>query len=105
MSLRTLYITCRDLEEAQSIAKTVVKERLAACGNILPGMQSVYHWEGKVVEDSEVVLLLKTRVDLVDTLTKRVKELHSYDIPCIVSWIIDGGNKEYLNWIAAETQQ
>ncbi|MEL6846484.1 MAG: divalent cation tolerance protein CutA, partial [Bacteroidota bacterium] len=57
MSLRTLYITCRDLEEAQSIAKTVVKERLAACGNILPGMQSVYHWEGKVVEDSEVVLL------------------------------------------------
>lgn len=104
MSACTLYVTCKDLEEARKIGKAVVAERLAACANILPDMTSIYRWEGEIVEDQEVVLLLKTQEARVDALSDRVKALHSYDIPCIVRWEIVGGNAAYLDWISQETQ-
>jgi periplasmic divalent cation tolerance protein len=98
-----LYITCGSGDEATMIARTVVEERLAACGNIIDAMRSIYRWEGKVSEDEETVLILKTTAERVETLTARVKALHSYDLPCVVEIPLGGGNAAYFDWIAAET--
>ena len=78
-------------------------ETLAACANVLDNMTSLCHWDGKLQEDSEAVLIAKTRDDLVEKLIERVKALHSYDCPCVVSWPIEAGNPAYLDWIRAET--
>jgi periplasmic divalent cation tolerance protein len=98
-----LYITCGSGDEATMIARTVVEERLAACANIIDAMRSIYRWEGKVSEDEEAVLILKTTAEKVETLTERVKALHSYDLPCVVEIPLGGGNAAYFDWIAAET--
>ena len=98
-----IYITCGSRDEALKIARVVVEERLAACANIIDAMRSVYWWQGSVNEDDEVVLILKTAAERVEKLTERVKELHSYDLPCVVEIPIGGGNVDYLDWIAAET--
>ena len=103
MEARTLYITCRDRAEALAIGRAVVRERLAACANVLDGMTSLYWWEGQVAEDREVVLLLKTQASLVPALSARVAALHSYTLPCIVAWPIVGGHAPYLDWITQET--
>ena len=99
-----VYITASDKDEAVAIGKALVTDRLAACANVFDGVRSLYQWEGKVQDDQEAVLTLKTRAELVDAVTNRVKELHSYDVPCIVSWPIQDGNSEYLNWLHAETE-
>ena len=99
----TLYITAPDLETAGALARTMVEEQLAACANLFPGMTSVYRWEGKVQEESEVVVLLKTRVGLRDAAIRRVEELHPYDVPCVVAWESRGGNEAYLRWVQSET--
>lgn len=98
-----VYITAPTEAEASTIAKTVVEERLAACANILPGMKSVYHWQGKVEEAAETVLILKTRQELFARLEGRVRELHSYQTPCIVALPVTHGHQPYLDWISAET--
>ncbi len=99
----TVYVTTESEAEALMIARAVVGERLAACANILPSITAVYHWDGKVNEGGEAALLLKTRRALYDRLEARIRELHSYDNPCIVLWPIDAGSRDYLNWIDAET--
>lgn len=104
MEFRMLYMTAGGLDEAKRIGRVLVEERLAACVNIVPAMQSLYWWEGKVQEETEVVLIAKTRADLVAPLTERVKTLHSYTVPCVVSLPIEGGNPAFLDWIAQETQ-
>ena len=98
-----VYVTTSDSTEARAIGKQVVKEHLAACANIYDGIGSIYHWEGKLCEESESTLLLKTRQELLEQLTARVRELHSYTCPCIVAFPIVGGNAEYLAWIDRET--
>ena len=98
-----VYVTAESEEQALSIARVVVHERLAACGNVLPGMQSVYWWDGSVREAAEAVLILKTRRDLFDALAARVRALHSYECPCIVALPIAAGSAPYLDWIALET--
>lgn len=103
MDCTLVYVTAKNDEEAKRIAKAVVVERLAACANILGSIDSVYWWQGKVCEDREVSLILKTSVERQPELIERIKELHSYDCPCIVFLPIDGGNRDFLNWIAAET--
>lgn len=87
------------MEEAKLISITLVKEKLAACANILPGMTSVFWWEGEVQEGNEVVIIAKTTAALFSELEQRVKELHSYDCPCIVSLAVEGGSQEFLDWI------
>ncbi len=99
-----VYVTCGDKDEAQSIAAALVTERLAACANLIPGMTSVYRWQGKIEQGEEIVLILKTRESLVEKLTERVQALHSYDCPCVVALPIAGGNPAFLDWIAAETE-
>jgi periplasmic divalent cation tolerance protein len=98
-----IYMTAPNDAEARTIARVLVEERLAACVNILSGMRSVYRWEGEIQEDDEVVLIAKTRRDLVPALTDRIKDIHSYDCPCVVAIPIDGGNPEFLDWIDAQT--
>lgn len=104
-NLRLVYITTRDREEAKTIGSTLVKERLAACVNILDGMESIYHWEGKIETSTESVLIAKTSYHRVKKLTERVKELHSYDCPCILSITLteQEGNEEYLKWLMKES--
>src|ERR687891_550854 len=103
MDLRMLYITASSRDEAKKIGRTLVEERLAACANVIDGMESVYWWQGKLTEDREVVLIAKTRADLVPALSERVKQLHSYTVPCVVALPILAGNPAYLEWLAAET--
>ena len=103
-ALRFCYVVCASAEQAQAIGRAVVSERLAACANALGPVASVYWWDGKLTEDSEHALVLKTRASLVPALTRRVKELHSYEVPCVVALPIEAGNPDYLAWIARETR-
>ncbi|HXE72909.1 MAG TPA: divalent-cation tolerance protein CutA [Candidatus Nitrosotenuis sp.] len=96
------YITCPDMEEARSLGRTLVEERLAACVNLVPGVTSFYWWEGRVQEDSEVLLRVKTRSPVLPRLMARVRELHSYSVPMVVATPIHQGNSEYLEWLGAE---
>ncbi len=103
MTYCLVYMTASTTEEAERIGAALVEERLAACANVIGGMRSIYRWEGKVQNDQEAVLIAKTREDLLDALTERVKALHSYQIPCVVGITITGGNEDFLDWIGAET--
>ncbi len=94
-----VFCTAKDGEEAELIGSTVVDERLAACCNILGGVKSIYRWEGKIMKEPEVLCILKTRRDLFDALASRIKELHSYEVPEVVSVDIASGLKSYLGWI------
>ena len=97
------YVTCPNREDALGIARALMTERLIACANILPGMMSVYRWEGTVHEAEEVVLILKTRATLTERVTERVRALHRYACPCVAVLPVMGGNPDYLAWIQAET--
>ncbi|HSV28066.1 MAG TPA: divalent-cation tolerance protein CutA [Candidatus Omnitrophota bacterium] len=99
-----IYVTAPSREEALKLARAVVEERLAACGNVLGAIESVYWWDGKLNQEPEVALILKTRADLVEALTARVRELHPYECPCVVALPIAAGNPAFLAWIAAETK-
>ncbi|WP_417318853.1 divalent-cation tolerance protein CutA [Emcibacter sp.] len=94
-----MYVTCKDREEALELSRALVEEKLAACANIFDGMTSVYVWEGKTCEDAEVVVLLKTLDDKRERAIARIIELHSYDVPCVTVWPIEGGNPAYLKWV------
>lgn len=98
-----VYITCTSTDEAKRIGAALVETRLAACVNILPGMSSLYWWQGKIEEAQETVLIAKTRDTLLDALTVRVKALHSYACPCVVALPVHAGNPDYVAWIEAET--
>jgi len=104
MSACFCYITAGSREEALAIGSALVEERLAACANVIAGMTSVYRWQGAIEQDDEVVLIAKTRADLVERLTGRVAALHSYDCPCVVALPITGGNPVFLDWILSETE-
>jgi len=101
--IRLLYVTTEKLDEAWRIGQTLVTERLAACANVLPGMQSCYRWEGQLVQTNESVLILKTRQALVERAVGRIKELHSYTVPCVVALPVLGGDPDFLAWIVSET--
>lgn len=101
---RFIYITAKDEAEAARIGETLVRERLAACANVLGPIRSFYWWEGRVQDDREAVLVLKSREALVEPLVARVKALHSYSVPCVVSLEIGAGNPDFLRWIGAETE-
>ena len=98
-----VYVTTPNLEQAKQIGRTLVEERLAACVNLLPHMASIYWWHGKTEEDEETVLLAKTQRSLLEKVVSRVKDLHSYDCPCVVALPIAGGSQAFLDWIQTET--
>ncbi|REJ72162.1 MAG: divalent-cation tolerance protein CutA [Planctomycetota bacterium] len=102
MSAVVCYITAPDRDEALKIGRALVEERLVACANVLDGMTSIYRWEGAIQQDSEVVLIAKTRHELSESVIERVRELHSYDCPCVIAWPITAANPDYLQWIEKE---
>lgn len=99
-----VYMTVRDRKEALTIAEEVVRERLAACANILPQMTSIYEWKGRLEVEEECVVILKTHADRLGWLTDRLVQLHSYDCPCVVSVPIFGGNNAFLEWVRDQTR-
>jgi periplasmic divalent cation tolerance protein len=103
MSVFLIYITTKDVAEARAIGRTLIEERLAACVNILDGMQSLYWWDGAVQDEREALLLAKTRGEMVPKLIARVKVLHSYECPCVVAVPIAEGHPDFLRWVADET--
>ncbi|MBW2430263.1 MAG: divalent-cation tolerance protein CutA [Deltaproteobacteria bacterium] len=104
MKVNFIYMTAGSREEARKIGKELVISRLAACVNIWDNMNSFYMWQGKVQDDTEVVMIAKTAENRVPALVEKVKSLHSYECPCIVSIPISGGNQAFLDWIAEEVR-
>ena len=88
-------------EDAQRIAEALVERRLAACVNILPGLTSIYHWQGKIQRDDEVLLLAKTRADRYPALQQALVELHPYELPEVVAVSVKQGLSTYLAWLDA----
>ena len=100
-----VLVTAATMEEATRISRRVVEEKLAACASIVPGITSIFHWEGKISEEREILVLLKTRGDLFNDLAKAVKEIHSYEVPEIIALPIAHGAESYLKWIRDSTRK
>jgi periplasmic divalent cation tolerance protein len=95
-------MTAPDSATAQRIGRTIVERRLAACVNIIPGMQSLYWWQGEIQDEHEVVLLAKTTTASFAALRDCVVGLHPYEVPCIVSVVLHGGHGPFMDWIRAQ---
>ncbi len=98
-----VYVTTANIAEAKMIGKELVSERLAACVNIIDGMESIYRWEGKICDGVETILIAKSTSACVTELIEKVKALHSYTCPCIVALPIAAGNPGFLDWLDRET--
>jgi len=98
-----LHVTMPDRERAASLARALVDEGLAACVNIVPGVQSIYQWEGKLQEDEEVLCLIKTRPAVFDRARARILALHPYEVPEILAFAVADGSPAYLDWLTKST--
>lgn len=98
-----IFVTAKDGAQANKIAEKLVAEKLVACANIVPGVQSIFRWEGKVDRAQEVLLILKSRRRHFPAIVKSVQALHSYDVPEVIALPIIEGNKDYLNWLTKST--
>ena len=105
MDIQFVYMTAGSLDEARSIGRGLVESGLAACVNIIGQVQSMYVWNGKIQDDIEAVLIAKTTSLRLPELIARVRALHSYDCPCIVSLPISGGNPDFLDWVGAQVER
>ena len=94
-----IFITAPGEEEAANIAKALVSERLAACVNIIGGMRSIYRWKGKLEDEREALMIVKTREELFDAVNKSVKRHHSYSVPEVIAVPIVKGSEDYLKWL------
>ena len=101
MSAVSVYVLFANAEEAERIGRTVVEERLAACINILGPVRSIYRWQGSIEKADEVAAILKTSQTEADALIMRIAGLHSYEVPCIVTWPIDKLLTSYADWVDA----
>jgi periplasmic divalent cation tolerance protein len=99
-----VFVTCGSEEEALKIANALVESRLAACANLVAPIRSIYRWEGKIWDEKEWLLIIKTEKHRFEELEKRVKSLHSYSVPEIISLPIVEGSSAYLNWIRENTK-
>ena len=99
-----IYITCKNKKEAKKIGLALIKKRLVACCIIFP-IESTYWWKGKIVNNREVILIVKTLKRNFQKVEKEVKKLHSYKVPCILEIPIDQSNPEYLNWLNKEIKK
>ena len=104
MEINLIYITAGSKDEAKRIGKALINAGLAACVNIIENMTSMYMWDGKLQDDKEIILIAKTTKERVSDLIEKVKSLHSYDCPCIVSLPVSDGNPAFLKWVAGEVQ-
>jgi len=97
-----VFVTAGSSTEGERLAHALVEERLAACVNRIPAVQSVYRWQGKVEQSAEELLVIKTTADLFTALEKRVRELHSYSVPEIIALPIMNGSEAYLKWLGEQ---
>jgi periplasmic divalent cation tolerance protein len=98
-----VVITAADADWLTGFTRTLVEERLAACGHQIAAIRSIYRWEGEVHDEPETRVALHTRRSLVEAITARADALHPYDVPCVIALPLVGGNPAYLRWIAEET--
>jgi periplasmic divalent cation tolerance protein len=103
MSHLVVLVTVPNREIGKRLAEVLVEERLAACVNRVPGLLSIYRWQGKIEQEQEELLLIKTQDCLLEQLTVRVRELHPYTVPEIVALPVVGGSQAYLDWVTQET--
>ena len=92
-------------DEALKIARALVDERLVACVNVVPGVRSIYRWEGAVQDDAELLLVMKTQASKREAVVARIKELHSYSCPEAIALDISGGSPDYLSWVTDMTRE
>ena len=102
-TLKILYVTCDSVERAENLCRTLVSERLIACGNIIEGVRSIYRYQGKTHEDSEAAVLMKTSSHKIAAAMKRIEELHSYDIPAVEVWGVEDAPEPFKKWVIKET--
>jgi periplasmic divalent cation tolerance protein len=98
-----ILVTTSSEEEAKKIAFSLVEKRIAACVNIINDIESIYRWKGKILDEREVLILIKTRKRLYKSVEGEVRKLHSYEVPEIIALPIISGSKDYLYWIDSET--
>lgn len=98
------YVTVSNLEEGKKIGKSLVENKLAACVNIVDKVHSIYEWQGKIEEDTEFLLIIKTTSELSDQVIDKIEEIHSYDVPECIGFKIEKGSKPYLDWIGHVTK-
>jgi periplasmic divalent cation tolerance protein len=96
---RVVLVTCGSIAEAREIGRAIVEKKLAACANIVAGVESIYRWKEKVERAREVLVIMKTSATRLRELEREVKRLHSYDVPEFIVLPIVAGSKEYLKWI------
>nr|XP_019525481.2 uncharacterized protein LOC109397647 isoform X1 [Aedes albopictus] len=94
------YVTTPNANSAKELARKLIEHKLAACVNIIPGLTSIYQWEGKMNEDQEILLMIKTRTSRVDELSKFVRENHPYSVAEVITVPIENGNPSYLDWLS-----
>ena len=99
-----VVVTAADADWLAGLTRTLVEERLAACGHVISPIRSVYRWQGGVQDEPEARVALHTRRSLVPAVVQRTQELHPYDIPCVIAMSLTGGSPEYLRWIVDETR-
>ncbi len=97
-----VFSTCDSEEAASTLARTLVEQRLAACVNIVPGARSIYHWQGKLEDAAEWVLIIKSRRDLFERLREAIAQTHSYEIPEVIALPVVDGSEAYLAWLDRE---
>jgi periplasmic divalent cation tolerance protein len=99
-----VLVTAPSADKAAELARTLVEEQLAACGNVLPALRSIYRWEGKVHDEPEALLILKTRANLFEALRERIVALHPYQLPEVLRLDVAAGHLPYLEWIGASVR-
>jgi periplasmic divalent cation tolerance protein len=100
-----VLVTAGSAEEAARLGRLLVEERLVACANVLSSVRSIYRWEGEIHDDAEHLLLLKTRRALFDEVERRVRELHSYEVPEVIALDVAEGSTPYVEWVLRETRR
>lgn len=98
-----IFVTTSTEDEAYKIARSIVEERLAGCVNIVRNIRSIYSWEGKIEDDTEALMIIKTKTGLFQDLMKRIKELHTYSVPEVIALPIVDGSEDYLRWLKEVT--
>ena len=104
MTVLAVFCTCPDEASADTIADALVADRLAACVNRLPGLRSVYRWQGAIERADEVLLVAKTTAARLEALTDRIRVLHPNELPEVIAFEVSGGLAAYLDWVAEQTR-
>jgi len=102
--VHVVLVTAPDAEAGARIAHALVEEGLVACANLVPGVRSIYRWQGAVRDDAEVLLVLKTRAALAGALAARVRALHPYELPEVIALAVAGGSEPYLDWVRSASE-